>query len=359
MYRYEDIRVVHLENTQNCQASCPMCDRNQNGGDINPHIDLSELTLDDCKRIFEPDFIKQLKTMYMCGNLGDPIVARDTLDIFKYFREHNKNMWLSMNTNAGARDEAWWSELAQVFGRMGTVIFSVDGLRDTNHLYRQGVVWDNVERAMKSFIAAGGRARWDFLIFEHNQHQVEEAEEISKLMGFERFQAKKTGRFVTAKSEKKESHQAVNRKGEKTTELKKPDKKYQNKALSKQDMLVQKYGSMDAYYDVVPVNCKVKDEGSLFITAEGLAMPCCWTAGRMYKWWHKNPMVEQVWDFIERSGGKNAISAKKHGLKAVFDTGLFDEIEDSWNQPSCGNGKLKVCSMKCGKEFDPFGEQFK
>ena len=359
MYKYEDIRVIHLENTQNCQASCPMCDRNQNGGDINPHIDLSELTLEDCKRIFEPDFIKQLKTMYMCGNLGDPIVARDTLDIFKYFREHNKDMWLSMNTNAGARDEAWWSELAQVFGRMGTVIFSVDGLRDTNHLYRQGVVWDNVERAMKSFIAAGGRARWDFLIFEHNQHQVEEAEEISKLMGFERFQAKKTGRFVTAKSEKKESHQAVNRKGEKTTELKKPDKKYQNKALSKQDMLIQKYGSMDAYYDVVPVNCKVKDESSLFITAEGLAMPCCWTAGRMYKWWHKNPMVEQVWDFIERSGGKNAISAKKHGLKAVFDTGLFDEIEDSWNQPSCGNGKLKVCSMKCGKEFDPFGEQFK
>ena len=359
MYKYEDIRVVHLENTQNCQASCPMCDRNQNGGDLNPHIDLSELTLEDCKRIFEPDFIKQLKTMYMCGNLGDPIVARDTLEIFKYFREHNKDMWLSMNTNAGAKDETWWRELAEVFGRMGAVIFSVDGLRDTNHLYRQGVVWDNVERAMRSFIAAGGRARWDFLIFEHNQHQVEEAEEISKLMGFERFQAKKTGRFVTAKSQKKESHQAVNRKGEKTTELKKPDKKYQNKALSKQDMLIQKYGSMDAYYDVVPVNCKVKDEGSLFITAEGLAMPCCWTAGRMYKWWHKNPMVEQVWDFIERSGGKNAISAKKHGLKAVFDTGLFDEIEDSWNQPSCGNGKLKVCSMKCGKEFDPFGEQFK
>ena len=359
MYKYEDVRVIHLENTQNCQASCPMCDRNQNGGDINPHIDLSELTLEDCKRIFEPEFIAQLKTMYMCGNLGDPIVAKDTLEIFKYFREHNKDMWLSMNTNAGARDEAWWAELAKIYGRMGTVIFSVDGLRDTNHLYRQGVVWDNVERAMKSFIAAGGRARWDFLIFEHNQHQVEEAEEISKLMGFERFQAKKTGRFVTAKSENKESHQAVNRKGEKTTELKKPGKKYQNKALSKQDVLIQKYGSMDAYYDVVPVNCKVKEEGSLFITAEGLAMPCCWTAGRMYKWWHKNPMVEQVWDFIERSGGKDAISAKKHGLKAVFDTGLFDEIEDSWNQPSCGNGKLKVCSMKCGKEFDPFGEQFK
>ena len=359
MYRYEDIRTIHLENTQNCQASCPMCDRNMNGEGVNPHIDLSELTLDDAKRIFEPDFIAQLNTMYMCGNLGDPIVARDTLEIFKYFREHNSNMWLSMNTNAGARDEAWWNELAKVFGRMGAVIFSVDGLRDTNHIYRQGVVWDNVERAMHSFIDAGGRARWDFLIFEHNQHQVELAEKISQQWGFERFVAKKTGRFITQDSKKKEKHQAVNRKGEKTAEIKKPDTKYQNKALSKQDALIEKYGSMDGYYDVVPIKCKVKDEGNLFVTAEGLAMPCCWTAGRMYKWWHKDPTVEQVWDFINQAGGKDAINAKTKGLRAVFETGIFDNIEASWNKSSCLDGKLKVCSMKCGADFDPFSAQFK
>jgi len=358
MYKYEDIKTIHLENTQNCQASCPMCDRNQNGGALNPHIDLSELTLNDCKRMFEPSFIAQLKTMYMCGNLGDPIVARDTLEIFQYFREHNKNMWLSMNTNAGARDKAWWTELANVLGKMGTVIFSVDGLRDTNHIYRQGVNWDNVERSMQAFIAAGGRARWDFLIFEHNQHQVEQAETLSKEWGFEKFQAKKTGRFVNAKSEKKESHQAVNRKGVKTNEIKKPKKEFQNAALKKQDMLIEKYGSMDAYYDVVPINCKVKDEGNLFITAEGLAMPCCWTAGQMYKWYLPKQST-QIWDFIEAAGGKDVLNAKKHGLRAVFDSGIFDNIEASWNKKSCADGKLKVCSQKCGVEFDPFAEQFK
>ena len=359
MYKYKDIKTIHLEVTQKCQAACPMCDRNMNGEGINPHINLDELTLQDCKDIFTPDFIKQLKSMYMCGNLGDPIVARDTLEIFKYFREHNKDMWLSMNTNAGARDEAWWSELAKVFGRMGAVIFSVDGLRDTNHLYRQGVVWDNVVRSATSFINAGGRARWDFLIFEHNQHQVEQAQEIADKMGFEKFVAKKTGRFVTATSEKKESHQAVNRKGEKTAELKKPDEKYQNEAIKQYDKVKEKHGSMDAYYDRAEIHCKVKDEGGLFITAEGLAMPCCWTAGRMYKWWHKDPKVEQVWNFIDAVGGKDAISAKTHGLRAVFDTGIFNNIEYSWNKSSCADGKLKVCSMKCGKEFDPFAEQFK
>jgi MoaA/NifB/PqqE/SkfB family radical SAM enzyme len=295
----------------------------------------------------------------MCGNLGDPIVAKETLEIFKYFREHNKDMWLSMNTNAGARDEAWWTELAQVFGQMGAVIFSVDGLSDTNHIYRQGVNWSAVERSMRSFIAAGGRARWDFLIFEHNQHQVEQAEALSKELGFEKFQAKKTGRFITGKGEQKDNHQAQNRKGNKTAEIKKPDDKYVNSALKKQTLLEIKYGSMDAYYEQTPIRCKVKDEGSLFITAEGLALPCCWTAGRMYKWWHKDPREEQIWKFIDFAGGKDAINAKIHGLKNVFETEIFNLIEDSWHETSYKEGRLKVCAMKCGIEFDPFSEQFK
>ena len=358
MYKLKDIRQVHLEITQACQASCPMCDRNQNGGALNPHINLDELTLEDCRKIFSPDFISQLNSMYMCGNLGDPIVAKDTLEVFRYFREHNPTMWLSMNTNAGARDATWWTDLAQVFNNKGAVIFSVDGLEDTNHLYRQGVKWSIVENSMKSFISAGGRARWDFLIFEHNQHQVEYAEKLSKDWGFEKFVAKKTGRFITANNQKKDQHQAVNRKGEQTVELKKPDTMYQNSALKKQDTIIQKYGSMDSYYDTVPIKCKVKDAGNLFITAEGLALPCCWTAGRMYKWWHKDPTVEQIWSYIDAIGGKEMLNARA-GLGNVFATGIFEIIENSWNKNSCNEGKLKVCSMKCGIEFDPFGDQFK
>lgn len=354
MYNYEDIKTVHLEVTQNCQANCPMCDRNMNGKGVNPHIDLNELTLEDCKIIFTPDFIKQLNTMYMCGNLGDPIIARDTLEIFKYFRQHNSDMWLSINTNAGARNETWWTELAKTLGRMGSVIFSVDGLQDTNHIYRQGVEWTNVERSMKSFISAGGRARWDFLIFEHNQHQVECANTYSKILGFEKFQAKKTGRFITQDSKKKESHQAVDRKGNITAQIKKPKNEYQNSALKKQDLLLEKYGTMDNYYDVVPIRCKVKEEKSIFITAEGLALPCCWTAGRMYKWWHKDPTVEQIWNFIP---DKSVIDARQ-GLRKVFETGIFEDVERSWSKDSCIDGKLKVCAMKCGIEFDPYKEQF-
>ena len=365
MYRYEDVRVVHLEVTQRCQAACPMCDRNENGGPDNRHITNAELSYDDCKKVFPVSFIKQLNTMYMCGNLGDPIVAKDTLEIFKYFREHNPNMWLSMNTNAGAKDEDWWRELAQVYGKMGTVIFSVDGLSDTNHLYRQNVVWDKVERNMRAFIDAGGRARWDFIVFAHNEHQVAEAEALAAKWGVERFQKKKSGRFIVASGEKKkEQHQAQNRKLEKTTIIAEP-KQVENKnlALQKTALIEKTYGSMKDYYDTCSIKCKVAEEKNIFITAEGLLMPCCWTAGRMYKWWHPDFRVEQIWDFIDRAGGRDGIDVIKHGIEAVMsgrvvNGNLLNDIQDSWSKPGIEQGKLGVCAMKCGTEFDPFGEQF-
>ena len=52
-----------------------------------------------------------------------------------------------MNTNAGAQDDYWWYQLAETFDRKGTVIFSVDGLEDTTHPYRQNVRWEKVERS--------------------------------------------------------------------------------------------------------------------------------------------------------------------------------------------------------------------
>lgn len=360
MYSYEEIRTVHLEITQRCQAACPMCDRNENGGRDNRHLTNAELSLADCVKIFEPEFIRQLNTMYMCGNLGDPIVAHDTADVFAHFRKHSADVWLSMNTNAGAKDEAWWREIAQIYGQQGAVIFSVDGLRDTNHLYRQNVQWDKVERNMRVFIEAGGRARWDFIVFDHNEHQVDEARQLADEWGVERFQLKKSGRFFNSNSEVKDQHQAKNRKGTDTQLIEKPKKEEnQNLALLKTEEIAKTYGSMKEYYNRCGIKCKVTKEKSIFITAEGLLMPCCWTAGRMYKWWHSDPRVEQIWDFVDRAGGKQGISVIENRIRDVMAGPLLKDIESSWSIEGIENGKLGVCAMKCGNEFDPFAEQFK
>ena len=60
---------------------------------------------------------------------------------------------------------------------------------------------------MKSFIEAGGRARWDFLVFDFNEHQVDEARKLSEEWGFEKFIVKKSSRFITGHvTKKKDEH---------------------------------------------------------------------------------------------------------------------------------------------------------
>jgi MoaA/NifB/PqqE/SkfB family radical SAM enzyme len=390
VYNYQDIEVVHLEMTEACNASCPMCARNLNGGDINPHLNNRELTISDVERIFTVDFVRQLKRIYMCGNYGDPAVARDTLEAFAYFREHNPDVFLSMHTNGSMKKPEWWAELAQVIGRKGYVVFGLDGLEDTNHLYRQGTVWKNIMRNVEAFIKAGGRARWDFIVFAHNEHQVEEAEELSKQMGFEKFQYKKSARFFSnTKAQTKDAHQAQNRKGL-TTLLQAPtNPKYRNAVLDKlkeaanptnaQAITVDNVVTVDKLkdlqglqnfstdpskkkpvehiWDEAIIDCKVAKEKNLYITAEGVVQPCCWLAGQMYVWYYKE-QGSQVWRFINEVGAEN-LNAKTHSLESIVNGRYFqDVVPNSWSKSSCAEGKNAMCAKICGTKYDAFKEQF-
>ena len=388
MYTYNEIKTLHLEVTDKCNAACPMCARNINGGEDNPQLPNVELSLEDVKTMFPVDFIKQLDRMYMCGNYGDPIAARDTLEIFQYFREHNSKMMLSLHTNGSAKSAEWWTNLAKVLGTKGYVVFSVDGLEDTNHLYRQNTVFSKIMTNAQAFIDAGGRARWDYIVFAHNEHQVELAEELSKKMKFEKFQFKKSARFYSnATGVTKEMHQAANRKV--LTALLQPptNPKYKNSALQELSKIakdtneikflpskssdltgnlgtqifhlnVDKKTPMEKYWDTSEIKCKVAEEKSIYISAEGVVQPCCWTAGQMYVWYWE-PESSQIWNLI-RVVGKDNLNAKLTPLQTIID-GLFfqDLLPDSWKKPSCAEGKLSVCAKTCGGKHDAFLEQFK
>ena len=94
MYRASDITHVHFEPTQRCQALCPMCDRTNN-----THIKNVELSIDQFKQIIDIDFAKQLNSFLMCGNHGDPMIAKDTLDMYEWLRYNNSYLYLHMTTN--------------------------------------------------------------------------------------------------------------------------------------------------------------------------------------------------------------------------------------------------------------------
>ena len=54
MFKLENIKQIHLEITDRCNASCPQCARNILGGKENPHLSQTELSLEDIKKIIEP-----------------------------------------------------------------------------------------------------------------------------------------------------------------------------------------------------------------------------------------------------------------------------------------------------------------
>jgi len=388
MYRYDEIKTVHLEITDKCNAACPMCGRNINGGEDNPQLPQTELSIEDIQKIFKPEFVRQLDRLYMCGNYGDPIAARDTLESFEYFRSSNSKINLSMHTNGSAKRLDWWRQLAETIGSKGYVVFSIDGLEDTNHLYRQNTIWSKIMENAEAFIAAGGRARWDYIVFAHNEHQVEAAESLSVKMGFERFQYKKSARFFSNTSGlTKEMHQAANRKGMETTLLQAPkNPKYRNAVIDKlgeiaktdiikfipskvEDLKFRTYPQifrkdpskkkpMERYWDEVPIKCKVQEEKSVYITAEGIVQPCCWTAGQMYVWYWTSK-GGQIWKLIDKVG-KDNLNALKKDLRSIIDGEFFqDEVPTSWNKPSCADGKLAICAKTCGTKYDAFSEQFK
>jgi MoaA/NifB/PqqE/SkfB family radical SAM enzyme len=360
LYRYDDVRIVHLELTHRCNAACPMCARNIHGGALNPDMPLSELSLADIKAILLPDFIARLKRIYACGNYGDPIVARECIEVFRYLRDNGPELNLCLHTNGSARRPQWWRQLAAIMQQGPHYLrFGIDGLEDTNHLYRRGTDWKTVMRSAETFIEAGGHAEWDFLVFKHNEHQVETARKLAQDMGFKEFFVRKTGRFLSAgELETSERFDVLDKKGRFEYWLEQPSNpEYVNPAFGNLEQVKQRYGEYQTYLDQVEVNCKVAGgKGKMYLSAQGYALPCCWLGAVFSE--ASTAERQQFAELINRHGGSTALDARRHGLKQVIEGPLFQQaIPRSWNLESIADGKLAICARTCGREYDPLDHQ--
>lgn len=359
MYQYEDIKIVHLELTSRCNARCPMCARNIHGGKTNPQLPITELGLDEIKGIFKPVLLHQLKKVYLCGNYGDPAVAGQVLETLAYFREVNPHLTLGVHSNGGARDTQWWASLAQL---VNYCRFGIDGLEDTNHLYRQGVGWLRLMENVKAFIGAGGHAEWDYLVFKHNQHQVSEARELARSLGFAKFQVKSTSRFFDGKTgQTMASYEVQNVHGQFSHSLYPSDlPEYRNQALeSDYADIIETHGSVQRYWDSTEIECRTAAEKSIYITAQGLVFPCCWTANQLYPGW-RPPQSTQIWALLEKlPKGVDSLSALNSDVKQIIEGDFFQkELLSSWERKPVAHGRLQVCAKTCGKNVKPFESQF-
>jgi TPR repeat protein/MoaA/NifB/PqqE/SkfB family radical SAM enzyme len=353
MYPYDALKQVHLEITDKCNAACPQCPRNDHGGPVNPQLSLTELDLRDVEKIFPLQFVRQLNSLYACGNYGDPIVARDCLPIFQYFRKCNPDIKLGIHTNGGTRSIEFWQELGGLLPRgKGYVRFGIDGLQNTNHVYRRNVRWQILMRNVKAFIAAGGNAEWNYLVFRHNEHQVEQARELADELGFTLFNPKKTGRFVDYKNmEYIESTPVKDRKGEIVGQLERPtNSAYQNQALEGLGSLQSRYGSMERYLDATEIRCKVQAIRSVYVSADGYVFPCCWLGAQVHQ--RVGRSRSELLALLERLGGTDHIDAHRRSVREIVEDEFFQRlIPDSWSKSGCAAGKLRTCARVCGQEF--------
>jgi MoaA/NifB/PqqE/SkfB family radical SAM enzyme len=325
MYNLEDIRTLHLEITSKCQAACPMCGRNLQGGIDTPFMTISEITIDKFKNWLPIEFIKQLDRLYMCGNLGDPIMASDTLEIFSYIRNNNKTIHLSMNTNGSARNAVWWQSLAKL---NVSVRFGIDGLEDTHSIYRINTDYKKIIENAKSFIDAGGYAIWDMLVFDHNKHQVVDCKNLSIELGFKEFFSKNTSRFNNSVLT------VLDKEGRTRYTIQATDR-----SVELSNNIVQASGSCHT------ISCKAKEQASIYISATGNVVPCCWLDLQ----WRAPTYFNRI-NYMDNIG--KWYNLNNIPLADIFNSGIFQKIESTWETTS-----LLECSKQCGI-FDKFGEQF-
>jgi MoaA/NifB/PqqE/SkfB family radical SAM enzyme len=326
MYNLKDIKRIHLELTTKCQARCPMCPRRVNGGILNPLFEITEIDLDLFKKWFPISFIKQLDELYLCGNLGDPIIARDCLEILQYIRGVNSNLHLAIHTNGSARNPEWWNKLAEINVK---IAFGIDGLADTHKLYRIDTDFDKIIENAISFINAGGEAEWAMLVFEHNEHQVEECRALSEKLGFSRFTLKHTSRFQDNKLH------VLNNEG-RTTHILYPTQKSKDMIPKIEESL-----KIEKPY----ISCKAQARNEIYVSATGIISPCCWLD---FSW--ILPRQDSRIEYMDRI---NMLpSLKNQSFEEIFDSNYFNKIADTWN-----NKPLKECSRQCGT-FDKLREQF-
>ena len=181
-----------LEPTSRCNLACPQCSRVLDGK-LNPDLPQIELSQDQVEHIFGDGIGPRLREVYCSGNFGDPSTFSHLHWMIRYLRKQGLPKFY-FSTNGSLHSPDWWAELGRLMNQPeDTIQFSIDGLEETNAIYRVNSNFEKIMRNVRAFIQAGGRAQWDFLVFLHNEHEVEEARERARSEGFVAFNLKRTG----------------------------------------------------------------------------------------------------------------------------------------------------------------------
>ena len=369
MIKYKEIREAHVELSSYCNLACPACPRTMDSGITVPDFNPSSLSFNNFKKIFSPELLQQMTKLLFCGDYGDPMMCKDFLEIVRYIQTCNPMLKVNVSTNGGIRNADFWKSLGSIDLPNLEITFCIDGLEDTNEMHRVGIIWDKVISNATNFINAGGNAVWDFLIFKHNQHQIDEARLLSKKLGFNKFLptnphgfkyngtirvVDKDGKFVrllernTISDHPADTYHFDNIEYDTTVdEVKKGFIKIVDESFNSTNENYRKITKKMSDRDDIPIqNCMCKDLKEIYVDSHGGIHPCCFL-GHISQ--QSLPIHELVLHkkWVEDTIGLENINALTRPLEEIIDSDYFSLIEQSWKL-TAAQGRNPMCVFKCG-----------
>ena len=329
-----DIREIVFESTSHCNAKCPHCARFDQQGNLHPDLELMHIDPDQVIDNLQIDQLTNLNRVALVGDKGDPAMNPGIEKFIAAFDSAPSQPFVALSTNGGIRSTDWWYRLGQYKNLQ--VMFSIDGLEDTNHLYRIGVDYAKALANAEAYIAGGGTAVWRFLIFKHNQHQLSEARTLARKLGFREFQWRHPdhSRFLGQQS------WPVTVQGKLLHYLSPSDKSTvsEGRAIYKSSSTFPPHA-----FDAVPSKlCPWSRQGRIYVNYQSKVIPCCMMH---FDTALKYPGTEH---FEQLCGGFDQQDLTQHSLSKILTHDLFGSALEH----SLRSGQRHVnCDTHCKQQL--------
>ena len=329
------VERVEIELSSHCNAACPGCLRTDllNKNKTFPLAHLDEEVL------FERFLKMPLKgfLVFLCGVLGDPLLHPKIFEVIRWFIRQGSTVCIS--TNASLRSEAFWRELGKLSSKSKKLYihFAVDGLADTNFLYRVNTNYSLIERNMKTYTKNGGLGKWVFIEFDHNRHQKEEVRRQASLLNLD-FSVSRAVRntvsnwTVTVRRNKKEENSKVYRILHTKGTLHSKVESYK-KVINDQ---------MDTW-DPKTIHCKYLHKRDFFLASNGTVWPCCYLWDEYTR--KKNDFHKRMDESFPLDGWN---SIYKNDFDRIFENGFYQSLSDLWDRKH--SRFEKRCYASCGEK---------
>lgn len=331
---YDTVKELDIEHSAVCNAACPQCTRELRPGDYS-WFNQTWLPNEFYSERLPQELLDNLDTIFFSGMVGDPCAAPNFLEVCKIIKERAPHVHIKVSTNGGMRNPEWWSELASILGKGSWIRFAIDGLADTNHIYRVNVKFDKVMANAKAFIVAGGEAEWQYIAFKHNEHQIDEARQLSKDMNFDRFVVRRSHRWLL---DALFETQYVGIEVPTNDKYVHPLILHRKKTFPIKDALKESNNS--------EITCEVQGRKSVYISADGWVFPCVYVGTCVHLMKTRN--LYDGWTKLWEEHGQDKINLLKNDWNSILSGSFFNNIQNSWNV-GYNEGRLAACGLFCSK----------